>query len=254
MIGLLLAAIPGVPTVAPLMATPTPAPISERAVLENGIAAAQARAKALGGTLGVTIVDATTGASAALDGDANFPIGSVQNVIVAALAYRDAENPPQDVVSRALLNDDQGAAKELIGLSGGTEALNTELRALALDAIFIAPRDGGYASPNALARFLSALAGGEFLAPAQTKNLLDMLARVELGAQRLRAGFASSVRLAHATALTKSGAADAGIAYVNGRTMIVVAMLDGASGSDADRDAVIAAAARAAADAASINF
>jgi beta-lactamase class A len=245
-IGLLLAALPLVPTPAPLISTPTPAPISERAVLQKGIDAAQARASALGGTLGVTIVDATTGASATSNGDANLPMGSVQNLVVAALTYRESETPPQDVVSRALLEDDEAAARELIGLSGGTEALNTELRALAFDAIFIAPRDGGYASSNALARFLTALAGGEFLPPAQTKGLLDMLARVQIGAGRLRAGLPLSVRLEHATAAANDGVADAGIAYINGHTMIVVAMLHDARGSDADRDAVIAAAAQAA--------
>lgn len=253
MIGLLLAAIPLVATPAPLMGTPTPGAISERVVLENGIDAAQARASSLGGTLGVAIVDLTTGASAMRNGDANLPMGNVQNLIVAALAYRDAEAPAQDVVARALLNDDGGAAKELLGLSGGAEALNTELRALALDAIFIAPRDGGYASPNALARFLSALAGGEFVPPAATKSLLDLLARVALGPARLRAGLPTATRLSHVTGTTKDGIVDAGVAYVNGHTMIVVAMLGGKHGSDADGDAVIAAVARAAADAANAN-
>jgi beta-lactamase class A len=245
-IGLLLAAIPLVPTPAPLISTPAPAPISERAVLQSGIDAAQVRARALGGTLGVTIVDATTGASAMSNGDANLPMGSVQNLIVAALTYRESETPPQDVVSRALLEDDEAAARELIGLSGGAEALNTELRALAFDAIFIAPRDGGYASSNALARFLTALAGGEFLPPAQTKSMLDLLARVQIGAGRLLAGLPPAVRLAHATGTTKDGTADVGVAYINGHTMIVVAMLHDARGSDADRDAVVAAAAQAA--------
>ena len=110
MIGLLLAALPLVPTPAPLISTPAPAPISERAVLQNGIDAAQARASALGGTLGVTIIDATTGASAMSNGDTNLPIGSVQNLVVAALTYRESETPPQEVVSRALLEDDEAAA------------------------------------------------------------------------------------------------------------------------------------------------
>jgi beta-lactamase class A len=254
MIALLLAAIPLVPTPAPPMGTPTPQSISERAVLQSGIDVAQSRASALGATLGVTIVDLTTGASATGNGDTNLPIGSAQNLIVTALAYRDAEGPPQDVVARALLNDDGGAAKELIGLSGGAEALNAELRALALDAIFIAPRDGGYASPNVLARFLSALAGGEFVPPPETKSLLDLLSRVALGPARLRAGFPPATRLAHVTGTTKDGIVDAGVAYVNRHTMIVVAMLGGTHGCDADSDAVIAAVARAAADAANANF
>ena len=254
MIALLLAAIPLVPTPAPPMGTPTPESISERAVLQSGLDAAQARASALGAMLGVTIVDLTTGASAMRNGDANLPMGSTQNLVVAALAYRDAEAPPQDVVARALLNDDGGAAKELIGLAGGAEALNGELRALALDAIFIAPRDGGYASPNVLARFLSALAGGEFVPPAETKSLLDLLARVALGPARLRAGLSPATRLAHVTGTTTAGTVDAGIAYLGGHTMVVVAMLQGGSGSDADRDAVIAAVAQAAANGASANF
>src|ERR1700678_4269783 len=86
-----LLAIPAVPSPPPSMFPPTAAPISERAIIESGLGDADGRAKALGGTLGVTIVDLTTGVSGALNGDQNLPIAGVGHLPIALLVYRAAD-------------------------------------------------------------------------------------------------------------------------------------------------------------------
>jgi len=265
MIAFLLAQIPPVPTPPP-MSTPTPAPISERAVLQNGLNDAAARAKALGGTLGVTIVDATTGATAATNGDANLPMAGVQHLPIALLVYRAVDaghlamtREVRGAISRMLNNDDDGAADTLLDQLGGSEAANAQLRALGYQAIFLVPNDAGYATPTAIAGMLGDIAQGRLLSAASTKNLLNWLTGVSTAQARLRAGFAPNVTLAHVPGTLAGGTGeniatnDVGIANVNGRTLVVVAMMQGAHGNDASRDAIIASIAQTATKATSTN-
>jgi beta-lactamase class A len=265
MIALLLAAIPPVPTPPP-MTTATPAPISERAVLENGLGDAAARAKALGGTLGVTIVDVTTGATAQINGDANLPMADVQHLPIAVLVYRAVDaghlamtRDVRGLLSRMLNNDDAGAADTLLDQLGGSEAANAQLRAIGYQAIFLVPGDAGYSSPTALAGLLSDLALGKLLTPLSTKAFLAQLTGVSAAPARLRAGFAANVTLAHVPGTLAGGDStniatnDVGIASINGRTVIVAAMLQGAHGGDASRDAVIAGTAALAVRATSLQ-
>jgi beta-lactamase class A len=266
MIALLLAAIPPVPTPPPALFTPTPAPISERAVLESGLVDAAARAKALGGTLGVTIVDVTTGATATSNGDANLPMAGVQHLPIALLVYRAIDaghvqntRDVRGLLSRMLNNDDDGAADSLLDALGGSEAANAQLRAIGYQAIFLVPNDAGYATPTALAGLLGDIAQARLLTAASAKALLSLLGGVSTAPSRLRAGFAPGVALAHVPGTLAGGSGtniatnDAGIANVNGRSVIVVAMLQGAHGSDASRDGIIATLAQLAARATSTN-
>jgi len=264
-IALLFAAIPPVPSPPAPIFTSTPAPISERAILENETDTALARGKAIGGTLGVTIVDLSTGARTARNGDANLPLGAVQNLAFAVLALREvdagtiAKAPATDAVMRMLVNGDAQATDELIGVLGGTESVNAKLRALGFGDIFTVPNDEGYASSDAIAHLLTAVAGGSLLSPASSSVLLNVLSDVHAGANRLRAGLTPSAQLMHVTGTLpdtddrNEATNDAGITYVDGRTMIVVALLHDGRGSANDRDRVLAAAARAAADAAAAN-
>ena len=266
MIGLLLAAIPPVPTPPPALFTPTPAPISERAALEGGLNDAVARAKALGGTLGVTIVDVTTGATATSNGDANLPMAGVQHLPIALLVFRAVDaghiSMTRDVrglLSRMLNNDDDGAADTLLDQLGGSEAANAQLRAIGYQAIFLVPNDAGYATPTALAGLLGDIVQGKLLTAISTKALLAQLAGISTAPTRLRAGLGANVTLAHVPGTLSGGSDtniatnDAGVANVNGRTIIVAVMLQGAHGSDASRDAIIAAIARLAVHATSTN-
>ncbi|MGD0966880.1 MAG: serine hydrolase [Candidatus Aquilonibacter sp.] len=261
-----LLAIPAVPSPPPSMFPPTAAPISERAVLESGLGDAAGRAKALGGTLGVTIVDLTTGVSAALNGDQNLPMAGVGHLPIALLVYRAADagrlqmtHDVHGLLSRMLDNDDDIAADSLLDALGGSESANAQLRALGYPTIFLAPGGAGYATSDALAGLLTDFVQGKSLKPASTTALLQELASVHSAPGRLRAGFAPGVTLVHVPGTLAGGddvniaTDDAGIAKVNGRTVVVVAMLQAAHGGNAGRDAVIASAATTAVHATGIN-
>jgi beta-lactamase class A len=265
MIALLLAAIPPVPTPPPMF-TASPAPISERAVLESGLGDAAVRAKALGGTLGVTIVDVTTGATSAINGDANLPMAGVQHLPIAVLVYRAIDaghiamtRDVHGLLSRMLDNDDDGAADTLLDQLGGSEAANAQLRAIGYQAIFLVPGDAGYSTPTALAGLLGDLVQGKLLTALSTKALLAQLSGVGTAPARLRAGFAANTALAHVPGTLSGGDStniatnDAGVASVNGRTVIVVVLLQGAHGSDASRDAIIAGTGQLAVRATNLN-
>jgi beta-lactamase class A len=265
MIAFLLAAIPPVPTPPP-MSTMTPAPISERAVFESGLGDAAARAKALGGTLGVTIIDVTTGATSTINGDANLPMAGVQHLPIALLVYRAIDaghlamtRDVHGLLSRMLNNDDDSAGDTLLDQLGGSEAANAQLRAVGYQAIFLVPNSAGYATPSALAGLLGDIAQGKLLTAASTKALLAQLTGIGTAPARLRAGFAPNVTLAHVPGTLAGGDStniatnDVGIASINGRTIVVAAMLQGAHGSDASRDAIFAAIGQSAVRATSAN-
>ncbi|HTU69375.1 MAG TPA: serine hydrolase [Candidatus Baltobacteraceae bacterium] len=222
--------------------TPTTAPISERAILEEEMQSAQARAKTLGATLGVRIVDLTTGATASSGGDVNLPMAGVQRLALAIVTMRAVDAGElaltqsldgvtvRDLISRMVMDNDYASANALIQALGGGDAVNARLRALGFDAVFVAPDDAGYATPNALARLLSQLVNGGLLAPASTKLLLNEM---------------KTMHLTH----TQTSTNEAQILYINRRTVAIAAMLNAGSGSDEARDAVIAALVQAAADA-----
>ena len=266
MIAWLFAAIPAVPTPVPFNINPTAAPISERAVLEKGLGDAENRAKTLGGTLGVTIVDVTTGVSAALNGDENLPMAGVQHLPIAVLVYHAVDtgrlqmtHDTHGLLSRMLDDDDDIAGDALLDALGGSESANAQLRALGYPAIFLAPGGAGYATPRALANLLADITNGKLLKPASSKALLNELTGMRRAPGRLRAGFAPNVTLAHVPGTLSGGddvniaTDDAGVASVNGRTVVVVAMLQAAHGGDAPRDAVIAGLAIIATQATSTN-
>ncbi|HUA09604.1 MAG TPA: serine hydrolase [Candidatus Acidoferrales bacterium] len=265
MIGLLLVAIPGIPMPSPIF-TPTTSPISERSVLESGLDDAVARAKALGGTLGVTIVDLSTGASAQRNGDANMPMAGVQHLPIALLVYRAIEagrlsmtRDTHGLLSRMIDNDDSEAANLLLERLGGSEAANAQLRALGYPAIFLVPNDAGYASSSALVQLLADLVQGKLLDAKSTADLESMFVGVANAANRLRAGLGAKVTFAHVSG-TLGGADDrniatndAGVASVNGRTVVIVALLEGAHGPTAKRDGLFASIGALAATATSAN-
>ncbi len=260
-----LLAIPAVPT-PPSFSTPSAAPISERAVIEGGLGDAAGRAKALGGMLGVTIIDVTTGVSAALNGDENLPMAGVQHLPIALLVYRAVDagrlqmtRDTHGLLSRMLDDDDDIAADSLLDALGGSEVANAQLRTLGYPSIFLAPGGAGYATPDALAALLSDFVQGKLLKPASSTALLRELTDVHRASGRLRAGFAPNVTLAHVSGTLSGGddvniaTDDAGVASVNGRTVVVVAMLQAAHGGDARRDALIAGLATTATRATGIN-
>ncbi len=245
-------------TPSPIILT-TPAPISERATLDKGLQDAQTHARALGGSLGVAIADVTTGVEAGLHDEDSFPMAGVQKLAVAVLVYRaidagdlHADESVEALISRMLIDDDDAATGTLIGMLHGSDAIDTQLHALHLDGLFVEPQDAGHATPRALLTLLREINGGSLLRAQSNAALLDLLAGVRTSPDRLRGGLPAHARLEHktGTATTPGDAGDAtddvGIAEIPGHTLLIVALLRGAHGTQAQRDAVLADVARAA--------
>lgn len=250
------------------MATPnpfaTPAPfatppvsVSERATMNRALTDAQTSAQGLGGVLGATVIDLTTGVEADTNADATFSMGAVQRLPVAFLAYRaiDAGTLPpsaQSLITAMVRSDDDGAEDQLVQLLHGPDALDAALHALSFDSIFIEPNDGGYATPAALAQMLSAVSTHALLSKTSSDALLKLLGQI--GGDGLRGGLPGQALLQHVSGTVRASefriANDAGIAQIPGHTLLMVAMLRVPGGTDAQRDAVIAQVARAAVTAA----
>ena len=266
----------------------TPRPLSERTMLQNGVADAQARARKLDGTLGAVVIDLATGATASLNADQSLPMQSVQKLPIVILIYRaiddgkltpstDVTIQPHDIVryasevadnypgrshytvselaALAVEKSDNTAAQALLRLLGGAESANALLRALNYDAIVLDADDNGFAKPAMLATLLSDLQGGKLLSSTSQSAVLGMLAKSTTFPGRLRAGFPPGTLVEHktGTSSTTNGvtAATNDIAIVNvaGRSVVIVAMLSDARGDETARDAVIAAVGRAVYDA-----
>lgn len=233
-------------------ATP-PVSVSERATMNHALTDAQTSAQGLGGVLGATVIDMTTGVEADANADATFSMGAVQRLPVAVLAYRaiDAGTLPasaQALISSMVLNDDAGAEDQLLQLLHGPDALDAALHALAFDSIFIEPNDGGYATPAGLAQMLSAVHAHAILSPTSSEALLKLLGQI--GGNGLRGGLPPEASLEHVTGSVQASdfriANDAGIAQIPGHTLLMVAMLRVPGGTDAQHDAVLSQVARAA--------
>ena len=177
-----------------------------------------------------------------------------------------------ELLVRMLQDSDNTAADVLYRVLGGSQAINASLDALGLDSIVFRTDEAGLAadakagrtfarggdnagSPSSIASLLADLAQGRILTADSRNQLRAILSGVNTFPGRLRAGFPPETPLEHKTGTsdTMGGVTDAtndvGIATVNGRTIIVVAMLRGARGTDAERDAILASVARVAYDA-----
>ncbi len=213
--------------------TVAPTPVSERALLTAGIAQAQDEARRLGGTLGVEIVDLGTGVSAGDNETTPFPLANTCKLPLAVAAY--------DSVDRGVLKLDQmvttatlerwldamladgnaTAANVVYGVLGGGIAISGRLHALGFDGIEIRGEDDAVGTPDAVASLLAGLERGTVLSAESRKHLMSALT-------------------------FRSGINDAGIAMMHRRAVVIVALLHGVHGTAAQRDAVVAAVARAA--------
>ncbi len=280
---------PAVPVPTPVtIQTATPAPLSERTALSNGIGDAQTRAQKLGGTLGAVAIDLATGSTASLNADQPMPMQSVQKLPIAILIYRaiDAGTlqsggqvtiESQDIVRNVsdvaasyparsqysvselvtlmVQNSDNSAAKSLLRLLGGADKVNADLRGLGYDGILVDPSDNGFAKPATLGALLSDFQTGKLLSRASQSAVFQMLSKSPTFPGRLRAAFPAGTLVAHKTGTSETANGvtaatnDVGIVNIFGRSVIIVAMLSNAHGDEPARDAVIAAVGRAAYDA-----
>jgi beta-lactamase class A len=129
------------------------------------------------------------------------------------------------------------------------DAVPAEMREAAIDAYLADPRDT--ATVPASLEFLRQIAIGSLISPASTRLLLRLMTESDAGKRRLRAGLPPDARLAHKTgaAATDLGLTpavnDIGVVTLaDGRTLVMAAFLAGSSAVEAERDGLIADAAR----------
>lgn len=209
MLALLFAQV-AIPTIAPIAPTPTPAAISERAVLERGLERAAVQAKALGGTLGAVVIDVANGAKGQINGDRAFPIGGAQQLALAVVTAR--------AIDDGRLREQQvGDETALLAVNGGADAVNGELRNLGYGGIVIGSPGNGFAKPLAVA---------SMLADVQSDKILSASSAAPI--------------VAAAQAGIMDSSSDIAIVRYHGRTLVVVTMLDGVNGDAAARRSLFA--------------
>ncbi len=240
-------------------ASPQATPSSERALLRDGLLSAGQQARALGGMLGAVVIDLDSGAVGELNGDASLPMQGIQQLLIAVAAYGAAERGtlPLDRASidAMLVGNDAAAAGTLMHELGGADALNAAILDLGFDKIVAGPNGDGVATPVEVAKLLTELHDGHILRASSRSALMKSLTSEQAFPGGLKAGIPEHAQLSHigGSSATANGVTaatnDVGIVSWSGRTLVVVAMLSGAQGTVAQRNAVLAAVARAAVNA-----
>ncbi len=107
-------------------------------------------------------------------------------------------------------------------------------------------------SPRGAIAFLAMLSAGRLLADSSTARLLGWMTEAVTGPNRLRAGIPATATLAHKTGTgptvlgVSTATNDIGIVtFAGGRRMAIAALLAGSPASEAARDSILAAVARA---------
>ena len=248
------------PRPTPIPFTTTAPPTSERSVLAAALDKADAKAQKLGGTLGAVIVDLNSGIAIDRNGDQSLPMSGLQKLLIAAIVYGAVDEKTQsaasvdDLLTSMLVQGDDAAENALTQRLGGIDVVNAALRNLGYDRIVARANDDGVATPLAMAQALADIFGNRVLRPVSRGALMKTLAAVKTSPRRLRAGLPGSAQVMHIPGtIAESGSEtevnDAGIVTLGGRTLIVVAMLNGGKGTEAQRDDVVAEVGRAAASA-----
>lgn len=129
------------------------------------------------------------------------------------------------------------------------KALPTEKRDAAWNAYVKDPRDT--ATPRGMVAFLDALAHGRLLSAASTRKLLDVMESTVTGPRRLRAGVPKDWRIGHKTGTSRgwkgmvAATNDVGIlTSPSGKRIPIAVFVADSKRTTAEREAVIAAAAR----------
>ncbi len=135
-------------------------------------------------------------------------------------------------------------------LKAARDAVPEARRIAAFQAYLEDPRDT--ATPRAMAAFLHALASGDLLSPASTRDFLAVMARTVTFPDRLKAGAPAAWRVGHKTGTSQTLGGvngvtnDVGILFApDGGTVAIAAFVAGSRAPAAARAAVIADAARA---------
>ena len=272
--------------VAPIVAQVAQAPISERTMLSERIdvLAHNVRIRT-GGELGIVIWDMETDVLFERNSDQAFPLAGLVRLAVALTAYRQvdartlhldtpiADAPDRitvrDALARSLSQNDRAATDALYRAVGGTDAIDAALRAAGFDGMLVRTDEAGLAadaqaqrsfarggdnagSPAAVALLLTELARGEILSDRSRRAFLHALLHTTGRHVGLAAGLPQGTKLAQIRGKSpryngvRDALNDAGIAQINGRNVVIVAMLSHARGTQAQLDAILASVARTA--------
>ncbi|MBC5810639.1 MAG: serine hydrolase, partial [Candidatus Eremiobacteraeota bacterium] len=171
------------------------------------------------------------------------------------------------LIDRMLIESDNTAADVLYRLVHGKATINAVLARKGITGINVRTNEAGVradglagrtfakggdnaGTPDAVASLLAKLQIGTLVSNRSRTRFMNALSASRTGPGRLRAGLPPATPLAHKTGTsgTRDGATDAtndaGIVLINGYGVVIVAFLNGARGSNRDRDAAIAGLAR----------
>lgn len=175
--------------------------------------------------------------------------------VTAWLRLKDIDDIRIDRYERELQQDVAGMPpfqpewKDLPLWIAARDAVPAAQRDEAMNAYLADPRDT--ATVPAALSFLHRLALGELLSPASTRLLLTLMSHTATGLGRLRAGLPPGASLAHKTGSSPTDLGftpatnDIGIATLaDGRGVALAAFLAGSTATEAERDRLIADAAR----------
>jgi beta-lactamase class A len=169
----------------------------------------------------------------------------------------------ENLIEAALTRSDNHATDALLAVVGGPQAVNRWLRRAGLTELHIdrdiatLVRDDGAidpartidtrdsATPIAMVRLLAGLYRGEWLSASSRAVLLGAMERCRTGAHRMRALLPEDARVAHKTGTLYNTSSDIGFFQTpDGRTIAAAIYVTGQGGKP-NRDARIAAIARA---------
>jgi beta-lactamase class A len=172
--------------------------------------------------------------------------------------------PAARLVERSLAHSDNTASDVLLRLAGGPDEVNRQVREAGVrevhvhrtmaqvfadwsaggpDAFVADPRDTG--TPEGIVALLAAIHRGDGLHAEGRRLLLEALQAADTGPNRIRAGVPAGTTVAHKTGTLGPLTHDAGIITLPGGRDVALAILIQSDAPLPDREAVIAAVARA---------
>lgn len=168
-----------------------------------------------------------------------------------------------NLIEMTITRSDNQATDALLAVVGGPQAVNRWLRRAGLTDLHIdrdiatLVRDDGAvdpartvdtrdaATPMAMVRLLSGLYRGDWLSASSRAVVLGAMERCRTGTRRMRALLPDDARLAHKTGTLYNTSSDVGIFHMPDGRPIAVAIYVTGQGGKPNRDARIAAIARA---------
>lgn len=223
-----------------------------------------------GESLAIVIWDLETDVLVERNSQKAFALGELTRLPIAYAALAKAERSAagagaiESQLEAMLIADNLAAGDALYAYAGGADGINAALRDGSVTAMLVRTNPSGVAADVAarkdfqqggdnaasaagIALLLSEIARGEVLAPQSRLRLIDILAKSRQPSA-LRSGLPPGTRVAEVAGPSVDGFSAAGIAQINGRGVVIVAMVGGGSASAAQRAGLLASVATAAFD------